>query len=265
MASFEEREGPVRSIERAARIIKVLGGNPLEGARLSDLASMTGLGKSTAHRIVSALVEEGFLYQNTENRRYYLGYELIKLAHASSVLEIAEAARPSLDRLALETEDVAFVQSREGRESICLDRRVGSFPIKTLTLNVGDRRPLGVGAGSLALLAWLSAPQMEEYFAGYTPPPRYAGFTAQMLRELVARSKREGYALNEGRIIAGMAAVGVPVLDGQGHALAALSVAAIQERMSEERRRWIVSLLTEEAAAFARRLQARHGAGREVG
>lgn len=255
---MEEREGPVRSVERAVRIVKALGASPLEGARLSDIAAATGLGKSTAHRIVSALAREGFLYQNLENRRYYLGYEVARLAHASSSLVVAEAARPSLDRLAAESGDVVFVQIREGRESICLDRRVGNYPIKILTLNIGDRRPLGVGAGSLALLAWMPEEQRADYLATYEPLEAYGGFTVETLSELIATSRENGFSVNEGRIVPGMVAVGVPVLDSRGHAIAALSIAAIRERLTGERREKLVALLKEEADVLWTRLKAKH-------
>lgn len=252
-----EAESPVRSIERAARIIKTLGDDPASGARLSELAAATGLGKSTVHRIVAALIAQGFVYQNPETRLYHLGDDLVRLAHASSAIAVAEAARPSLDRLAEETEDVAFAQIREGDETICLDRRVGAFPIKTLTLDVGDRRPLGVGAGSLALLAWRPDDRIEDYLSRYAPRAEYAAFTADVLRILCRRSRREGYALNEGRIVRGMGAVGVAVADEEGSVVAALSVAAIEERMKGAWRGEVVALLQEEASAMAARFAAR--------
>ena len=53
---------------------------------------------------------------------------------------------------------------------------------------------------------------------------------------MVRATQREGHAFNDGRIVSAMAAVGVPVKDRDGRALAALSLAAIRERM--DRRAW---------------------------
>ena len=36
---------------------------------------------------------------------------------------------------------------------VCIDRKTGDYPIKVFTVEIGIRRPLGVGAGSIAVLA----------------------------------------------------------------------------------------------------------------
>src|SRR5690606_31297222 len=102
--------------------------------------------------------------------------------------DIAELARPALIRLARETGDTVFLSVREGLDAICLERQVGSYPIKTLTLDVGDRRPLGVGAGSLALLAFLPEAEIAEIIASNEPRlVSYPGFAPEALLRLVAQ------------------------------------------------------------------------------
>ncbi|WP_108663757.1 IclR family transcriptional regulator [Acuticoccus kandeliae] len=246
-----ETDGSVRSVERAARLIKLLAAATVEGSRLSDLAVATGLGKSTAHRILSALADQGFVYRNPADRRYFLGYELVRLARVDTMNEITHLAAASLDRLADETGDVVFLQVREGAFAVCLARRVGNFPIKTLTLNVGDRRPLGVGAGSLALLSFLPDAEVDAIVADTTRTVTYPQYPATTMRALVERTRQAGFSLNEGRIVTGMGAVGVPVVAPDGRLLAALSIAAIEERIVGERMAWIVELLKREAEAIA--------------
>ena len=86
---------------------------------------------------------------------------------------------------------------------------------------------------------------------------RYAGFAPPDLRVLVEQARASGYAFNEGRIVTGMSAVGVPILNHNGRPTAALSCAAISSRMQFERRAEIVSLLHAEAAAIAKRFSPR--------
>ena len=50
----------------------------------------------------------------------------------------------------------AVLSLPSGIESLCIDVEEGTYPIRANYLRVGSRRPLGVGAGSLALLAWLA-------------------------------------------------------------------------------------------------------------
>ncbi len=250
-----ESDSGVKSVWRASRLLKRLASQP-GGWRLSDLARDTGFGKTTTHRLLAALLDEGLVYQDAKSRSYHLGYELVRLGRAAGRYDMAELARPSLLRIARETGDTVFVSVREGLDAICLDRREGAFPIKTLTLNVGDRRPLGVGAGSLALLSFLPDAEVEEVVdANHAALDAYRRFGAEEMRRLVARTRADGYAYNEGRIVSAMCAVGVPVRDPDGRPVAALSVAAIAERMEAERMAWIVDLLQEEAGRLARRMR----------
>jgi DNA-binding IclR family transcriptional regulator len=116
---------------------------------------------------------------------------------------VAALARPALDRIADAAGDTAFASVREGPTAVRVARAVGAFPIKTLALGVGDRRPLGVGAGSLALLSGLDDGAVRRAIGANAHGLRgYPGFGAAELPALVERTRRDGYALNEGRLVA---------------------------------------------------------------
>ena len=74
------------------------------------------------------------------------------------------------------------------------------------------------------------------------------------VEHLIGQARADGYAFNEGRIVSGMSAVGVPILNHRGRPAAALSCAAISSRMEADRRKEIVGLLHAEAAAITKRL-----------
>ncbi|MGF6597668.1 hypothetical protein P3T23_002385 [Paraburkholderia sp. GAS448] len=69
--------------------------------------------------------------------------------------------RPHLEALADKLEDTIYFVVRRGDFAVCYARAEGAFPIKTLTLRVGDRRPLGVGSSSLAIAAALSDDEVQ--------------------------------------------------------------------------------------------------------
>jgi DNA-binding IclR family transcriptional regulator len=237
-------------IGRSRSCVPVADGPP--GCRLTDLAASTALSKSTAHRILGALERAGLIEQDPQTRRFRPGVELYRLGLAAARrFDIRSLASPSLARLAERTGDTVLLSVPQRHEAICVAREVGTFPIKTLTLDVGDRRPLGVGAGSLALLAACPDPDVAASIAANAPVlAGFPGYDAKTLLRLVARTRRDGFAGNEGRIVAGMVAVGAAVLDRAKRPLAALSVAAITNRMDPARRRTIVRWLHEEARAI---------------
>lgn len=250
-----DAEISVKSVQRTATILKLLATRSLAGWRLSDIARETGLRKATTHRLLSALVGTGFAYQNPADRRYHLGYEIIRLSTAATRYDLVELVRPALIRLARKTGDTVFLSMREGLEALCVDRQVGAFPIKTLTLEIGDRRPLGVGSGSLALLAFLPDEEVAEIIKANRPRlAKYPKFAPHILPGLVAQARTSGFAFNDGRIVSAMSAVAVPIHDPRGTVVAALSIASINERMGKARVKQIAAMLLDEAAKLKQRL-----------
>lgn len=251
---------PIQAVERAAAVLAALANGDEHGRRMTDVAAETGLQRSTAHRILSTLEQIGFVERDEASSRYYLGYLLFSLGmSATRRFGLTELAEESTSRLAERTEDTVFLSVRTGHQALCIDRVVGSYPIKTLTLSVGDLRPLGVGSGSLALLAWLPDDEIDTIIAANeTALAAYPRFDRASLLELVATSRADGYAFNDGRILPAMSAVGVPVRGRRGRPVAALSVAAIDARMEHDRRERIVAWLTEEAALMEQRFGGTH-------
>lgn len=252
-ASRSAETGGTQSIRRAMAVLRHVASHP-GGTRLRDVAKACVLNKATCHRILAALVEEGFLETRAEGLVYGLGREALAIGWAARARQDVPAlARPGLVRLSEKTADTVFLSIRSGGEAICIAREVGSFPIKTLTLEIGSRRPLGVGSGSLALLSF--APEDEREAAIAAEGQRvgaYPAFTSARLAELVAEARRVGHTFNDQGVMEGMSAVGVPILGEDGHAIAALSIAAITPRMREGRRDEIIDLLHQEARILSR-------------
>lgn len=250
------QETAVKTVDRVATILRLLSQAGEGGHRLSDIAERAGLGKTTAHRLLGALVQVGLANQDLKSKRYTLGSAAAALGRAASLHQVDILIRPVLRRLARETEDTVFASVREGLAAVCIGREAGSFPIRTLTLDEGDRRPLGVGAGSLALLAFLPDGEIDTIIdRNRRWLQDYSSFTPEVLRSLVARTRETGFALNEGRIVPAMQAIGVPVLAQDGRPAAALSLAAIRDRMGPDRLPDLVKRLREEADALAESLE----------
>ena len=246
----------IQSIERAAAILTSLAAGGGNGRRLMDIAAETGLQKSTAHRILGTLIAAGLVEQDDDSGQFHLGLRLFALGvSASNRYGLVDLAGDAMRRLADRTADTVYLSIRSGNEAVCVDRVSGSYPIKTLTLHPGDRRPLGVGAGSLAILAWQPDPEIRRIIEANSPLlARHVNFDAATLLELAATSRRDGYAFNDRMLIPGMCAVGVPIHGQDGRPVAALSVAAIESRMQASRRADIVDWLTSEATALGERL-----------
>jgi DNA-binding IclR family transcriptional regulator len=248
----------IQSIKRAVGILRFLARTATLGQRLGQVADGVGLNKPTTHRLLAALMAEGLVDKDPDLGLYRLGPGLYALGLSAGNRDgLRQWAYPAMLRLAERSADTVYLSVRTGLDGFCLERVEGSFPIKTLTLNAGDLRPLGAGAGCLALLAFL--PDEEEIqaiiIANAHRFPAHGGLDAASVREMVESSRREGFSLNEGRIIPGITAVGVPIFDQRGQPVAALSVAGISSRMAGERLPSIVAWLREEASVIEAKLR----------
>lgn len=241
-----------QSIQRAALLVRTVAARSSAGVRLADLAQHARLERSTARRILKCLVAEGFLMQDAATHRYFLGPLVFELGFAvAPQFNIVDICRSALERVAERTGDTVFLVVRSGYDSVCVDRKEGSFPIKTLTLDVGTRRPLGAGAGGLALLMGLSDDAIDEIVsANARRLAAYNGLNVPSLMRLLRRARTLGYALNDIHITPGATSVGLPLRSRFGSPFAAVSVGAISSRMTAKRQREVATILRAEIATL---------------
>ncbi|MBU8545345.1 MULTISPECIES: IclR family transcriptional regulator [Roseomonadaceae] len=247
------RDG-AQTIHRVAALLREIAAARGQSASLGALAVATGLARPTVHRILQALVGEQMLAQEASGKTYRPGPLLYELGLAAAPrLDLRALCRPSLERLAEQSGDSVYLTIRSGEDALCLDRCEGTFPIKALPLEIGNRRPLGVGAGALAVLAGMPPAEAELALAGNAVRfPRYR-LTDAKVREALEQARRDGYSVSTGRFVAryrGVAAP-VPVPPHRGVPAASLSVVAISERLAPPRLERVARLLLREAAALA--------------
>lgn len=252
-APAEKRPPEVsRSIHRAIDLLHAIA--KLQGKRsgLSRLAKEVQLPNSTTHRILSVLVQRGLITCEPRSKNYNLGVELFSLGTEAQQFTIKDHLRPSLERIAHQSQDSVYLFVRSGNDGLCIDMIEGTFPIRIYDIGIGDRRLLGVGGGCLALLAFLPEDQVETIILGNKAKySQHHNLTAEKVRHLVKRSRELKYALSKDVVIEDTTAVGLPVYNRKGWVVAAISVGAISRRLEENRRKEIVKLVRSEMAVFS--------------
>ncbi len=245
-----------QTVDKAMSLLKLIASAPAEGLRLMDLAEQSGLDRATAYRLVSSLSNHNFVDQDTLSKRYTLGLEFFALASAASNRhDLSQRAREALERLAEATGDTATYCLRSGLDLICLDVETGDFPIRTLPMDIGSRKPVGAGATGIALLAALPDFEVDQVLersaARLSKTP---GQTPEAIREQVRLARALGYALApdepQGRIM-GLA---LALTARNDRPIGALSLNGIPERFAPDRVPGLAALLREEADRLADRL-----------
>lgn len=237
-----------QSISRAATVLSVVASYRGEGVRLTDVAEKTGMHVATVRRILVALVNEAFLSFDRKRKLYTIGPTIFAYAVMSdSWYQHRETFLPAMEEVAERTGDTVLLSVRVGSEAVCLIRREGSFPIRIMSLDTGHRRPLGVGSGSVAIFAYLPVEERHELLATQGAAYAQFGLTAEDIEKAAKETHRNGFAVNEGKIIEGVYGVAVAALVG-GSPVASISVAAIAPRMQKDRQREIVEIIRDAMA-----------------
>lgn len=255
-SDLRETIGGTQSIRRAIEILREFATADSRGLRVVDLCERLDLERPTVHRILLCLKQEGMLMHSTDPKRYRLGPAVFQLGlAAASHFSLREICADALDRLAHETGDTVFLTERSANNSVVIERKEGDFQVKALTLDVGARRPLGVGAGGLAILAALQEEVAREIVQENADRlAAYGDLNHVGLMAMVRDSRVRGYALDEGHAFPEVTGIGLPLVTRSEVPIAAISIVAIRSRMTDERVARVVKLLRDEITRLEARL-----------
>ena len=231
MAQHESKNS-IQVIERMSRLLDALANLP-GPASLKHLAQSAALHPSTAHRILSAMVNDRMV-ERVEQGSYRLGMRLIELGNlAKSRVGVREHALPFMRELHAATGEAVNLSVRRDDAIVYIERSSSGRAMMRVVNVIGGRAPLHITAvGKLFLLE--DGPAGLREYAKRTKLP---GHTRNSLTSIGALEKefekvrRQGYALDQEEAELGVRCIGAGIRDDDGALVAGLSVSAPAERM----------------------------------
>ncbi len=239
---------PAISTQKSFQVLRILAGTGPTGATLGEIAAAAGLPKPTTHRLLAAMVQQGFALRGSLGRRYLVGPEIYALALKSqSTVSLVERWRGSLLRIAEETGDSAFLMVRSGNDAVCMGMHEVLVHVRTLTGGPGGRIPLGVGPGSVAILSTLNDDEVSTILTANERRLRVleAGLP-EIAPQLIAKVRAQGYALSVGAILPEVAGIAVPIPRELGIPECALSIATLATRATPQHTATVVNAIQAE-------------------
>ncbi len=202
-----------------------------------EVARVLGAPKSSLTDLFATLLERGFLEFEPVSRRYSPGPALVPLARSYlNGSDIVSSTVPALEELVRCTGETALTAIRSGDQLLVVAARQGSNPL-SLTLRVGDCAPLHGTASGKVFLACMTAEERDALLkrAPLTPVTDYTICDRAVLeRELVGIARGE-VAYSRQEYIPDLIVLARPILNPNGRAVAALSVAIPAFRHTEAR------------------------------
>ena len=225
----------IQSVERAVRILQCFEEQDQMG--ITQIAKKTRLTKSTAFGLASTLVETGLLEQDAATSQYRLGLELFRLGSRVDI----DGRRQIVAELAAlcETLDETVNYMRpEGTDIVYLVKKETSHSMRICT-TIGQRLPMYCTAGGKAIMAYLPEEERERILQRF----RFTAYTgntvttAEALRRELAEARASGCAFDREELELGLTCIAVPMRNGSGYPVAAISCSGPTTRMTEEKLR----------------------------
>ncbi len=229
-----EQEFKVKSLAKAMKVLECFS-NERPELGITEIADRLDLNKSTVHNIASTFESLGYLAQNAETGKYYLGVKLLQFSYiVNNHMGFRKFLLPYMKRIAAELGETVYMGIPHERDVLYIEcYSAGS--------NAGARNILGerarmhcTGLGK-AMLAYLSPARIEQYLS--VPLEKYTQTTITTRERLLAEieiTRARSYAVDNMEHEHGITCIGVPIFGNDGKLVAAVSISAPSPRFGAE-------------------------------
>ena len=255
MRTKKSKSAPVGVIGKVLRILELLDQSPA-GLQLKDVAAKTGINKSTAHRFLSHLEAEAYLFRDVEGT-YMLGPKIVRLGSGVSFqATLCNICRPTLEKLRKTTDETVNLAVLDGSSILYLDVLESLHTFRFVS-QVGMRRALYCTSLGKAILANMDDERRrEEIFASIqfnSHTARTLTSVARLKKDLI-QTREQGFSLDDEEAVVGARCIGAAIYGSDGKVVGAISVSGPISRVSKERLPFFSSEISKAAHEISWRL-----------
>ncbi len=243
----------VQSVDKALLIVETLmRDDQVLSAR--EIAVQTGINRTTAHRLINALIHRGWLEKVNDSAVYRLSLKFLVLANlAHESRNILDAVRPTLVELSILSRETVHVGVLDGFELVHVGK-VESPERVGISSRIGTRAVPHVTSLGKALLAASDDETVDGYV---THAGRITGefvlADAAALRREIAATRLRGYSRDDEEDAVGVRCIGAAVRTAGGAPLFAISLTGPAGRFTRERADACAPPLLDAVAGLSRR------------
>ncbi|ANZ26093.1 IclR family transcriptional regulator [Rhodococcus sp. WB1] len=204
---------------------------------VSEVAAAIDVPRSSAHALLSSLVDTGLL-QCRARGRYRLGWRVVELGETlRGTVDVRSCAAPVLERLVEKCGETTHLAVMDRWNVLYVDKILGNHNITVQGARIGTRLDAHSTAVGKVLLAQLEEIEVRRYLAT-RPLRRLTPSTTtnpQALLDALAGVRSAGFAADLGETVSEVHCVAAPVRDDLGSVVAAVSVSVPATRFVQRR------------------------------
>lgn len=246
----------IGSISKACLLIEIL--STRKSWELTDLCKAVGMPKTTVHRMLLTLEDNGYVVQEKQRGEYCLSFKLFsigsRMLRHSSLVDIARPYCRELLEAVDETVNLCVVS---GTEMLVVDKQVTSQMLRQDSI-IGSSFPLFQSASGKIFLAFADTAETEKVLAliREQSPGVHSEQVMLDLRSELEQVRQTGLAYDYEEVFKGVRCTAAPIYDFQNKLVATLSISAPTVRLNENTSSSIVSHIIEAARKISQRLGA---------
>ena len=242
----------VPAVSRAFHLLELLSQSK-RGLTISEAGRKLRVPKSSAHRLMKALEQNGYAQKNDRTGRYRVGLTLVALSRfAIENLELRQEAKPFLIALMQKTGlTVHMAVLREG-QAVIVEKIEAPGPVNIGTW-VGRAMDVNSTAVGKVLIAYLPADDLTRHLKArsFVRHNQRTIISIATLRQELNKVRASGYAVDDEEDELGVRCVGVPLFDEFGSVVAAISVVGTISQIPVERLETLAQTVKQFAAAIS--------------
>ncbi|GAK05338.1 transcriptional regulator, IclR family [Geomicrobium sp. JCM 19037] len=247
----------IQSIDRALRVLDLLKDHHF-GLGVTELSHRLGVAKSTVHRILSSMEDHGYVRQEPNNGNYRLGLKFLEMQqYVLKQMEITAIARPFLDDLSREANEIVHLVEQQDFEVVYLDKVEHHSNTIRIYSRIGRRAPMHCTGVGKVLLSHLTDSKLEHYFQNVTSRKKFTEHTLTTkieIKDAITRIKDLGYSVDNEEHERGIRCVAAPVFNHLGEVNHGVSVTGPLDRMDDQRLEEVIGLLTATCGRISKEL-----------
>ncbi|BDB23956.1 IclR family transcriptional regulator [Cupriavidus sp. P-10] len=255
-APSPDRDNPLfnQSLEKGLEVLRAFNGVH-RTLTLPELATLTGMTKSSAQRTVHTLEALGYVDKHPQTRRFRLTPRVMEIGYNYLAADaLIPVASPYLSQLAAASGETANLTEPVGLDMVYVAQLMTAKHMPVLT-PVGMRIPMYCTSSGRAYLSTLPDAQVREMLEQSERVARTPATLTDVAAILarVEECRTVGYASNEEELFLGDMGLAAPIVNSQGQAVGAVHVSPPASRwtMADARKR-LAPLVQECAWAISR-------------
>jgi len=222
----------------AARTIEILellafSNKPLT---MAEIGRSLALPKSSCFEILHTLLEKDVIKLDEKDKTFHLGIKLFQIgATVFSKTDLNNAARSSIIKLAKDTGETVYLAVEDKGEIVYLDKVESEEPIRS-TLPIGSRNSMHITGLGKALLATYSFEKVKKLVGEgeLLTKTKFSINHFNALEKDLEMTRQRGYAVDDREGTEYLRCLAAPILNYNGEAVAAISIAALDYRLTDE-------------------------------